>query len=129
MAVQKLMILGNQPNENEVRKKTTCSEKTGSMRRTYTTRDSDQGILVKVCVIRTSFSVQGLQGGNLQNRELPTMKISSDKRIKGILKQFLQFPSQMNFQIAIALAGLQKDEFDMHQFTHRNQLLVHKVHD
>ena len=57
------------------------------------------------------------------------MKISSDKRIKGILKQFLQFPSQMNFQIAIALAGLHKDEFDMHQFMHRNQLLVHKVHD
>ena len=40
--------LPHQPNETDVMKKTTCSEKT--RRRTYTTRDSDQGVCVCVCV-------------------------------------------------------------------------------
>ena len=46
------------------------------------------------------------------------MKISSGKRVKGFLGSFYSYRLNVNFRIAIALAGLHKDEFDMHQFRH-----------
>ena len=56
--------------------------------------------------------------GKSHNREVPTMKISSDKTVKESSGSFYSSRADMHFQIEVALAGLHKDEFDMHQFTY-----------
>ena len=42
------------------------------------------------------------------------MKISSDKRVKESSDSFYGYRVDTNFQIAVALACLRRDEFDMH---------------
>ena len=46
------------------------------------------------------------------------MKISSEKRVKESSGSFYSNRANMNFLIAVGLAGLHNDEFNMHQFTH-----------
>ena len=47
------------------------------------------------------------------------MKISSDKRVEESSGSFYSYCNSAdgNFQIAVALTCLHRDEFDMHQFT------------
>ena len=62
------------------------------------------------------------------NGEISTTKTSSDKRIKESSGSFYSFRADVNFQIAVALACLHRDDFDMHQYSHKqSQLLGHKV--
>ena len=52
--------------------------------------------------------------GKSHNREVITMKISSDKRVKDSSDNFYSYRTDVDFQIAVALACLGRDEFDMH---------------
>ena len=100
------MILRHQQNENEVRKPLATRRQDRGKKNLYNwryrSRYFDQGVR-----LGPAFQFR-LQWGNPHNREVPTMKISSDKRVKESSSSFYSFRADMNFQIAVALAGLLK---------------------
>ena len=99
VAVQKLMILRHQPNENEVTKK--ALEARRQRRRTYTMRDRDR-VYRSRCACGTGLSVQGLQWEIPTIGKVPMINISSDKRVKESSRGFYSYKADTNFQIVVA---------------------------
>ena len=76
----------------------------------------------------------GYKWQNPHNREVPTIKMSSDNRVKESSVSFYSYKADVNFKIAVALACLYWNEFDMKGFGCKNSpekfnhaLLVNKL--
>ena len=91
-------------------------------RRIYTTRDSNRWVFDQSVRVGPVSQFKGYNGEIPTIGEVSTMKISSDKRVQESSSSFYSYRAVVNFQIAVALTCLHRDEFDMHQFMHMESI-------